>query len=85
MMKMFSPQNIRNVIALGTLRPSNVRSPPSCPKLGQMASRKVRTASPPRYAWMPNQPQATMARSTAGTLAPVVPKDERASTGNGMP
>ncbi len=34
---------------------------------------------------MPNQPQATMARSTAGTLAPRVPKDARASTGNGMP
>ena len=34
---------------------------------------------------MPNQPQATIARSIAGTLAPAVPKEARTSTGNGMP
>jgi hypothetical protein len=34
---------------------------------------------------MPNQPQATTARSIAGTLAPTVPNDERTSTGNGTP
>ncbi len=34
---------------------------------------------------MPNQPHATMARSTAATLAPLVPKLARAKTGNGMP
>lgn len=34
---------------------------------------------------MPNQPQATNARTTAGRLAPRMPKEARANTGNGMP
>ncbi len=34
---------------------------------------------------MPNQPQATIALSSAGRLAPVVPNEERASTGKGIP
>ena len=34
---------------------------------------------------MPNQPHATMPRATAGILAPVGPKEERSSTGKGMP
>ncbi len=34
---------------------------------------------------MPNHPQATSARSTAGTFAPRTPNDARTSTGNGMP
>jgi len=34
---------------------------------------------------MPNQPHATMARSTAGTLAPKTPNEARAYTGKGMP
>ena len=34
---------------------------------------------------MPNQPQATSARSRAGTFAPVVPKLARQKTGKGMP
>src|SRR5688572_7497140 len=42
-------------------------------------------AQPPIHAWMPNQPQATSARSSAGTLAPRMPKDGRQYTGNGMP
>ena len=34
---------------------------------------------------MPNQPQATRPRISAGTLAPRVPKAARRSTGNGIP
>ena len=42
-------------------------------------------AWPPIQVWMPNQPQATSARSIAGTLAPRTPNGARTSTGNGMP
>src|SRR5688572_9676399 len=42
-------------------------------------------AAPPIHVWIPNQPQATMARSSAGMLAPVVPKLDLARTGNGIP
>jgi hypothetical protein len=34
---------------------------------------------------MPNQPQATTARSKAGTFAPNTPKEARQSTGNEIP
>jgi hypothetical protein len=34
---------------------------------------------------MPNQPQATSARNSAGTFAPKSPNDGRQYTGNGMP
>ena len=34
---------------------------------------------------MPNQPQATMARISAGRFDPIVPYAARAKTGNGMP
>src|SRR5262249_15015163 len=40
---------------------------------------------PPIQAWIPNHPQATRARSNAGTLAPRMPKAGRQYTGNGMP
>src|SRR5262252_7216325 len=42
-------------------------------------------AQPPIHVWMPNHPQATKARSSAGTLAPRMPKAGRQYTGNGMP
>src|SRR5262252_2970527 len=42
-------------------------------------------AQPPIQAWMPNHPQATRARSNAGTLAPRMPKAGRQYTGKGMP
>src|SRR4026207_1948670 len=42
-------------------------------------------AAPPIHVWMPNQPQATIARSIAGILAPLVPKLALAKTGNGIP
>ena len=42
-------------------------------------------ALPPIHVWMPNQPHATSARSSAGTFAPRVPNAARQNTGNGMP
>src|SRR5262249_50269735 len=42
-------------------------------------------AQPPIHVWMPNHPQATKARSNAGTLAPRMPKAGRQYTGKGMP
>ena len=47
--------------------------------------KNVCSASPPIQAWMPNQPQATSARISAGTFEPSVPYAARANTGNGMP
>ncbi len=40
---------------------------------------------PPNQVWMPYQPQATMARSSAGSFAPCVPNEVRTSTAYGMP
>lgn len=40
---------------------------------------------PPIQVWMPNQPQATAARMSAGRFAPRSPKEARARTGKGMP
>src|SRR5215469_1139839 len=42
-------------------------------------------AQPPIHVWMPNHPQATKARSNAGTLAPRMPNAGRQYTGKGMP
>ncbi len=44
---------------------------------GKATARILKMALPPIHVWMPNQPQATSARSRAGTLAPVVPKAAR--------
>ncbi len=41
---------------------------------------RVSSASPPIQVWMPYQPQATSARASAGSRAPLVPKAARAST-----
>src|SRR5215831_10894391 len=41
--------------------------------------------APPIHVCIPNQPQATIARRIAGTLAPFVPKLALAKTGNGIP
>src|SRR3954447_14987583 len=46
---------------------------------------RVSSASAPIHVWIPNHPQATRARAIAATLAPRTPKDERTSTGNGIP
>ncbi len=40
---------------------------------------------PPIHDCIPNQPQATIARSSAGIFAPRSPKLARTNTGNGMP
>src|ERR1041385_1675543 len=50
-----------------------------------IAAKKVLSASPPIHAWIPNQPQATIARISAGTFEPSVPYDARAKIGKGMP
>ena len=39
-------------------------------------------AAPPIQVWIPNHPQATIARRIAGMLAPRTPKLARAKTGN---
>src|SRR5262249_25973697 len=52
---------------------------------GTTLLKNVFSASPPIHAWIPNQPQATSARISAGTLDPNVPYAARAKTGNGMP
>src|SRR5215831_17779135 len=82
---MFSDQKKRKVSALGIWRPNTVKLPPIDPNAGQRASTKVRRAWPPMNVWIPNQPQATIARRIAGTFAPLVPNEARARTGNGIP
>jgi hypothetical protein len=42
-------------------------------------------ALPPIHAWIPNHPQATIARSSAAKFAPRTPNDARSNTGNGIP
>jgi hypothetical protein len=56
-------------------------SPPSgCPMITPIS---VWIIIPPNHVWMPYQPQATSARRSAGSRAPMVPKEERASTAYG--
>ncbi len=63
-----------------------IHTPPGTPAQPLHAAvSSVCSASPPIHVWMPNQPQATIARSTAGTLAPRTPKLARHSTGNDTP
>lgn len=45
----------------------------------------TKIAWPPIQVWMPNQPQAMNARSSAARFAPRMPKKARANTGKGMP
>jgi len=85
MIQMLRTQKSAKVIALGMLKPRIDAPPPTDAKPGHSATRKVWIASPPIEHWMPNQPHATIARSTAGMFAPHVPNDDRASTGKGMP
>ena len=59
--------------------------PGSASHAGNAAPRSVFSARPPIQVWIPNQPQATKARSIAGTLAPRTPKLARQSTGNDTP
>src|SRR6185295_15367932 len=85
MIQMFNPQKRRNVGAEEIDSPRIDASPPRCAYPGHSATTNVFSASPPMNVWMPNHPHATIARSTAGTFAPAVPNEDRASTGNGIP
>ena len=60
-------------------------TPPSCAQLSDIAASIRCTAMPPNSVWMPNQPQATSARISAGTFEPMMPNEERSITGKGMP
>src|SRR5262245_38457259 len=62
MIQMLSDQKIRKVIADERLKPASVKPPPSVANDGQIATRNVFTASPPMKVWIPNHPQATIAR-----------------------
>ena len=63
-----------------------IHTPPgTAAQPGQAARSSVSSASPPIHVWMPNHPHATIARSVAGTLAPLTPKLARHSTGNDTP
>jgi hypothetical protein len=52
---------------------------------GHAAASSDSSASAPIHVWIPNQPHATIARSTAGTLAPFTPNAARHSTGKDTP
>src|SRR5216117_434871 len=84
MIQMLIPQNSRNESHAVVVWPP--KPPPSAiGQPGTMVLKNVLSASPPIHAWMPNQPHATSARISAGTLDPIVPYAARAKTGNGMP
>src|SRR5437667_12904836 len=84
MMKTFKPQNRRNDSHSVVVCPP-APAPRSDGHPGMTVLNIVFNASPPIHAWMPNQPQATRARMSAGTFDPSVPYAARANTGNGMP
>src|SRR6185312_7459173 len=76
MINTWIPQKIANAIA--TL-PGRFAQP------GHAAVNKASSASAPIHVWIPNQPQATMARRMAAMLAPRTPKLARHNTGNEIP
>src|SRR5207237_4026661 len=84
MMKTFHPQNSRNESHSVVVCPAKPE-PSSAGQPGMIVLNFVCSASPPIQAWMPNQPQATRARISAGTFDPSVPYAARAKTGNGIP
>ena len=72
MMPMLMPQKSRNdshsvVVCPPKPAPSRVAQP------GTSTTKNVCSASPPIHVWMPNQPQATSARISAGRFEPTVP------------
>ncbi len=72
MMKTLSPQNSRNDSHSVVVCPANP-APSSVGQPGITVLKNTCSASPPIQAWMPNQPQATSARISAGTFEPSVP------------
>ena len=59
--------------------------PPSACQAGNMADSNRCTAIPPNRVCTPNQPQATIARISEGTLEPMMPNEARRTTGQGIP
>src|SRR5580765_9025573 len=84
MIETFRPQNSRNDSHAVVVWPPKP-APSSVGQPGTIVLKKMFSASPPIQAWMPNQPQATSARISAGTFEPSVPYAARAKTGKGMP
>ena len=76
MTNMLTPQKTRKQTNCGSVMPERVVGP-APPSDGKNTPRILWIASPPIQVWMPNQPQATSARNSAGTLAPLVPKAAR--------
>src|ERR1051325_765040 len=84
MIQMLMPQKRRKEIhSVGVCPPKG--PPRSLGHDGMNAVKKTCSACPPIHAWMPNHPQATMARMIAGRFEPYVPYAARAKTGKGMP
>jgi hypothetical protein len=80
------PRNTTQMLATQKMKkPMTSPMPPSCAQVSDTAASIRCTAMPPNKVWMPNQPQATSARMSAGTLEPMMPNEERNITGNGMP
>ena len=52
---------------------------------GFHARKILYSEAPPIHVWIPNHPQATIALSIAGMLAPFVPKLALTKTGKGIP
>ena len=66
-------------------KPATSPLPPSAAQESESAESIRWTAMPPNMVWIPNHPQAIRARINAGTFEPMMPNDDRSSTGNGMP
>src|ERR1017187_8821089 len=73
-------QNAMKQANWGTVMPSALCATPA--NDGKKTPRILQIASPPIPDWIPNQPQATNARRSAGMLAPRVPNEARHNTGN---
>jgi hypothetical protein len=72
MMKTFNPQKSRKESHSVVVCPPKP-APRSVGHEGTRLVKNVCKASPPIQDWMPNQPQATSARMSAGRLEPIVP------------
>src|SRR3954466_8018290 len=83
MMAIWSAQNSRKQNHRGQGLPAISPAFSQWPPVSLEPSAKM--PLPPIQVWMPNQPQATAARISAGMLAPRSPKEARARTGKGMP
>src|SRR5262245_56212141 len=71
-----SSQNARKQTSCGTLIPS-IGNGAADFQEGSHTPSSVYRAMPPIHVWIPNQPQATKARISAGTFAPRIPNAAR--------